>query len=68
MKRDTFVKVKSFGKLKNLEVNKNGSRNPSFKNDVFFRKGEVGDWRNHLTPQMVERLDQITNEKLPGLF
>ncbi|KAG5564537.1 hypothetical protein RHGRI_000647 [Rhododendron griersonianum] len=65
---EEIIELCSFGKLKNLEVNKNGSRNPSFKNDVFFRKGEVGDWRNHLTPQMVERLDQITNEKLPGLF
>ena len=33
-------------------------------NNAFFRKGKVGDWKNHLTPEMATRLDQITEQKL----
>ena len=28
------------------------------------RKGEVGDWKNYLTPMMASCLDQITEQKL----
>jgi hypothetical protein len=34
------------------------------KHSSFFRKGIVGDWKNHLTPEMATRLDQITEQKL----
>ncbi|KAI8558599.1 hypothetical protein RHMOL_Rhmol04G0108100 [Rhododendron molle] len=61
---EEITELCSFGRLSNLEVNKNGSRNAINKNDMFFRKGEVGDWSNHLA----ENLDQITNEKLHGIF
>nr|GMD80373.1 cytosolic sulfotransferase 12-like [Ipomoea batatas] len=55
----------SFESLSNLEVNKTGksSHRP---NNVFFRKGKVGDWRNHLTDEMANRLDQIVEEKFKG--
>ncbi|XP_058211485.1 flavonol sulfotransferase-like [Rhododendron vialii] len=65
---EEIIELCSFKRLSNLEVNKNGSRDAVIKNDMFFRKGEVGDWSNHLTTQMVESLDQITNEKLHGIF
>ncbi|ERN18622.1 hypothetical protein AMTR_s00065p00164350 [Amborella trichopoda] len=29
-------------------------------------KGVVGDWMNHFTPEMMERLDHITQQKLQG--
>ncbi|CAN4090268.1 unnamed protein product [Withania somnifera] len=45
----------SLERLKNLEVNKSGS--------TFY---VVGDWKNHLTPEMVKRLDNITILKLQG--
>ncbi|XAR54488.1 hypothetical protein NMG60_11029633 [Bertholletia excelsa] len=49
-----------------LEVNKTGRAIPGFENASLFRKGEVGDWANHLTPPMVERLTKIMEEKLEG--
>ncbi|KAM0935075.1 putative Sulfotransferase domain, P-loop containing nucleoside triphosphate hydrolase [Dioscorea sansibarensis] len=58
----------SFESLRNLEVNKNGIADISFKfgNEAYFRKGEVGDWVNFLTPEMAERLDQAMEQKLKG--
>ncbi|CAN1783425.1 Cytosolic sulfotransferase 5 [Linum perenne] len=46
----------SFDRLKDLDVN----------NSHFFRRGEVGDWRNHLTSEMAERIDDVTRVKLQG--
>ncbi|CAL5083978.1 unnamed protein product [Urochloa decumbens] len=37
-----------------------------FGNDWYFRKGGVGDWMNHMTPDMARRLDAIVDEKLRG--
>ena len=31
-----------------------------------FRKGEIGDWRNHFTAEQSERMDQLYNEKYVG--
>ncbi|XP_021688283.2 cytosolic sulfotransferase 5-like [Hevea brasiliensis] len=53
----------SFERLKNLDVNQNGAicRVP---NSFLFRMGTVGDWKNHFTPEMSQRLDQIALMKL----
>ncbi|XP_043692819.1 cytosolic sulfotransferase 15-like [Telopea speciosissima] len=51
---------------KSLEVNKTGKLMPRGDNAVFFRKGEVGDWMNHLSPEMAEKIDKITEVKLLG--
>ncbi|KAL7223163.1 hypothetical protein ACSBR1_024769 [Camellia fascicularis] len=61
-----IVELCSFENLSNLEVNKNGTLRNGNKGDVFSSKGQVGDWKNHLTTQMIEGLDQITKEKLGG--
>ncbi|XP_031287571.1 flavonol sulfotransferase-like [Pistacia vera] len=65
-----IIKLCSFKNLSNLEVNQNSAQNFSNQlivdNRFFFRKGEVGDWKNHLTSEMIKCLDQITEEKLHG--
>ncbi|GJN13282.1 hypothetical protein PR202_ga31636 [Eleusine coracana subsp. coracana] len=60
------VKLCSFEKLKNLDVNRAALSSFPFRSDVFFRRGEAGDWANHMTPEMARRLDAIVQEKLRG--
>ncbi|PQP93690.1 flavonol sulfotransferase-like [Prunus yedoensis var. nudiflora] len=65
-----IIKLCSFDNLSNLEVNKSGTfgvgskTDGKFSNDVFFRRGQTGDSKNHLTPEMLDRLDKITKQKL----
>ncbi|KAF3434236.1 hypothetical protein FNV43_RR25339 [Rhamnella rubrinervis] len=58
----------SFENLKILEVNR--SDKPTIHGgppaNAFYRKGEVGDFVNHLNPSMVENLLTITQEKFAG--
>ncbi|KAL2892677.1 Cytosolic sulfotransferase 1 [Bienertia sinuspersici] len=48
--------------LKELEVNKSGFMHKLIENKYYFRKGEVGDWTNHFTPSMVERIENLIQE------
>ncbi|XP_071741141.1 cytosolic sulfotransferase 16-like [Rutidosis leptorrhynchoides] len=67
---EKIVKFCSFEHLKNLEVNKNGSYLAGLGyemwNKSYFRRGEIGDWKNHLTPEMQQRIDGIIKEKFKG--
>ncbi|KAL4568497.1 hypothetical protein LXL04_024110 [Taraxacum kok-saghyz] len=63
---ESVLKLCSFESLSNLEVNKEGYLPTGQMNKAFFRKGEVGDWKNHLTAEMAERLDMITEHKFEG--
>ncbi|KDP40565.1 hypothetical protein JCGZ_24564 [Jatropha curcas] len=63
---EEVAKLCSFENLKNLEVNKTGKAIMNFENRHLFRKGEIGDWVNYLSPSMVEQLKQVMEEKLGG--
>ncbi|TXG46868.1 hypothetical protein EZV62_026162 [Acer yangbiense] len=65
---EEIVKLCSFENMKDLEVNKPGRNIPGHipKNSDYFRKGEVGDWTNYLTPSMSKRLKNLMEEKFSG--
>jgi hypothetical protein len=58
--------------MKNMvkqEVNKTGTTEMTeipMPNEIFFRRGVVGDWPNYLTPEMGRRVDEITKTKFQG--
>ncbi|XP_071909574.1 flavonol 3-sulfotransferase [Coffea arabica] len=60
----------SFDNLSSVDVNKNGkhrlSASVEIPNSAYFRKGTGDDWKNHLTQEMIQTVDQITQQKLLG--
>ncbi|XP_057801858.1 cytosolic sulfotransferase 5-like [Salvia miltiorrhiza] len=61
---DRILELCSFEGLRGLEVNMKGKLMVGHaENSIFFRRGEVGDWKNHLSPEMAERIDRIVEEK-----
>ncbi|KAF3662489.1 putative cytosolic sulfotransferase 5-like isoform 2 [Capsicum annuum] len=63
---EIVLKKCALERLKNLEVNKSGSLFSDIHNSSFFRTGVVGDWKNHMSPEMEEQLNKITSLKLQG--
>ncbi|WMV28019.1 hypothetical protein MTR67_021404 [Solanum verrucosum] len=63
---DEILRMCSFDNLSNLEVNRNGKLSSGEENKVFFRRGEVGDWKNYFTKEMSEKLDHIIKQKFQG--
>ncbi|KAG2312560.1 hypothetical protein Bca52824_024117 [Brassica carinata] len=62
---DKVLDFCSLRNLSSLEVNKTGKiKNMDHK--FYFRKGEVGDSKNYLTPEMENKIDMIVQEKLQG--
>ena len=55
----------SFDTLSSLEINRPAAA-ARYGNDWYLRKGEAGDWANHMTPDMARHLDGIIQEKLRG--
>ncbi|KAK6921058.1 Sulfotransferase domain [Dillenia turbinata] len=62
-----IVDMCSFEKLSSLEVNKSGVHHGgtpvAVQNSSYFREGKVGDYKNLLTAEMIQRLDKITKDK-----
>ncbi|KAK2968855.1 hypothetical protein RJ640_008022 [Escallonia rubra] len=63
---DEILALCSFDNLINLEENKDGKLSSGIENSAFFRRGEVGDWKNYLTADMGDPLDKIIEENLYG--
>ena len=63
---EQIVELCSLASLKGMDVNKNGSTVLAFRNEAFFRKGQVGDWKNYMTLDMAARLDKIVEEATRG--
>ena len=64
-----ILKLCSFENLSNLKVNRTGTFRLGKRDvgkHVFFREGKVGAWRNHLTDDMVDRLNNVVEQKLSG--
>ncbi|KAL3511005.1 hypothetical protein ACH5RR_030406 [Cinchona calisaya] len=61
--KEEFLTLCSFGNLRNLEVNKSGKLSSGEENEAYFRRGEVGDWKNFLTAEMVDRINSLAEEK-----
>ncbi|CAL5197101.1 unnamed protein product [Lathyrus oleraceus] len=57
---DDILNLCSFENLSNLEVNKIGTVSFKVENKTFFRRGQVGDWKNILTTDMIEHINTIT--------
>ncbi|CAI8608599.1 unnamed protein product [Vicia faba] len=60
---DDILNLCSFENLSNLEVNKTGKMSYGVENKVYFRLGQVGDWKNLLTIEMIEHINTITENK-----
>ncbi|GJN03981.1 hypothetical protein PR202_ga21484 [Eleusine coracana subsp. coracana] len=67
---EEVVKLCSFDHLKGLQVNSVGRSDRigglPMDNSSYFRSAKVGDWRNHLTEEMANKLDCVIQEKLKG--
>lgn len=63
---DKILELCSLRNLSGLEINKTGSLSEGVSFKSFFRKGEVGDWKSYMTPEMENKIDMIVEEKLQG--
>lgn len=47
-------------------MNGTGKRPFGLPNSAFFRKGEMEDWDNYITPSAAENIEKLIEEKLCG--
>ncbi|CAH8386502.1 unnamed protein product [Eruca vesicaria subsp. sativa] len=60
---DKLVELCSLRNLSGMEINNSGKTFNNVPYSTFFRKGEVGDFKNHLTTEMENKIDKIIQEK-----
>uniref|UniRef100_A0A0D3E7U4 Sulfotransferase domain-containing protein n=1 Tax=Brassica oleracea var. oleracea TaxID=109376 RepID=A0A0D3E7U4_BRAOL len=58
-----IVKLCSFESLSRLEVNRQGKLPNGIETNAFFRKGEIGGWRDTLSESLADAIDRTTEEK-----
>ncbi|BAF15276.1 cytosolic sulfotransferase 8 [Oryza sativa Japonica Group] len=66
---DAIVRLCSFDHMIGLEATKSGKTElvvGTAANSSFFRRGQVGDWANHLSPEIAQRIDAITEARFNG--
>uniref|UniRef100_A0A0D9WNX0 Sulfotransferase n=1 Tax=Leersia perrieri TaxID=77586 RepID=A0A0D9WNX0_9ORYZ len=65
---DAIVELCSLDKMRGFEGNRTGyvDLQGRIPRETLFRKGVVGDWVNHMTPEMVRRMDDIVADKFRG--
>ncbi|TKW15853.1 hypothetical protein SEVIR_5G212100v4 [Setaria viridis] len=66
---DAIVRLCAFERMCGLEATKSGRTElgtGAVENSFFFRRGVVGDWVNHLSPETARRIDDITRSKFEG--
>uniref|UniRef100_M4DLI4 Sulfotransferase n=1 Tax=Brassica campestris TaxID=3711 RepID=M4DLI4_BRACM len=61
-----IVKLCSFESLSKLEVNRQGKLPNGIESNSYFRKGEIGGWRDTLSESLAEVIDRTTEEKFRG--
>ncbi|KAJ9559206.1 hypothetical protein OSB04_013820 [Centaurea solstitialis] len=66
---EEVIKLCSFEKLREAsKANKDGDETSNaISDEIYFRKGKVGDSVNYLTTEMIQILDKITKKKYDGL-
>ncbi|KAH0861472.1 hypothetical protein HID58_089733 [Brassica napus] len=64
--QDTDIISGPVDNLSGLEVNRTGKTLTNVDHNSLFRKGEVGGWKNYLTPEMENKIDMIIDEELKG--
>ncbi|XP_051274299.1 sulfotransferase 6B1 [Dicentrarchus labrax] len=47
-------------------MKKNSANSHAGVGNIIFRKGEVGDWKNHFTPEQSQEMDEAFNKHLAG--
>ncbi|GJN26974.1 hypothetical protein PR202_gb14944 [Eleusine coracana subsp. coracana] len=66
---DAVVRLCSFEHMGGLVATKRGKTEFVFgvmENSLFLRRGVVGDWENHMSPEIARRIDTITQAKFKG--